>query len=62
MPPDFDNHIVQNFIYTNKTLKPIDYEKLFTDLYYISWTRDYKEGRKEVINMESELIKEIEKS
>jgi hypothetical protein len=59
--PEFDNHIVQNFIFTNGELEPIDYEKLFTDHYYISWTRAYKEGRKEVIKMESELIKETER-
>lgn len=59
--PEFDNHIVQNFIFINKTLEPIDYEKLFTDHYYISWTRAYKEGRKEVIKMESELIEETER-
>ncbi|WP_075351985.1 hypothetical protein [Algoriphagus marinus] len=35
-------------------------EKLFADHYYNSWTRAYKEGRKEVIKMEFELIEETE--
>ncbi len=61
MLPEFDNHVVQKFIFTNGTLEPIDYEKLFTDHFYISWIRAYKEGRKEVIKMEFELKKETEK-
>ncbi len=58
--PEFDNHVVQNFIFSNKTLVPNDYQKLFTDHYYISWIRAYKEGRKEVIKMEVNLIKETQ--
>lgn len=56
--PDFDNHIVQNFIYSNDKLEPIDYPKLLTDHYYISWIRAYKEGRKDLIEMENYLISE----
>ncbi len=59
--PEFDNHVVQNFIFTNGSLDPIDYQSLFTDHYYISWIRAYKEGRKEVINMEADLLLKTER-
>ncbi len=56
--PSFDHHVVQNFIYSNGKLEPIDYPKLLTDHYYISWIRAYKEGRKDLIEMENNLISE----
>jgi hypothetical protein len=56
--PSFDDHIVQNFIYANDKLEPIDYPKLLSDHYYISWIRAYKEGRKDLIEMENYLISE----
>jgi hypothetical protein len=56
--PDFDDHVVQNFIYANRKLKPIDYPKLLSDHYYISWIRAYKEGRNDLIEMENNLITE----
>jgi len=59
--PKFDEHVVQNFIYSNHKLEPIDYQKLLTDHYYISWIRAYKEGRKDLINMENILINETER-
>lgn len=59
--PEFDNHVVQNFIYVNEKLEPIDYQKLLTDHYYISWIRAYKEGRKSLIGMENNLINETER-
>ncbi len=56
--PDFDDHVVQNFIYSNKKLEPIDYPKLLNDHYYISWIRAYKEGRNDLIKMGNNLINE----
>ena len=59
--PKFDNHVVQNFIYSNHKLEPIDYQKLLTDHYYISWIRAYKEGRKDLIIMENNLKNQTER-
>ena len=59
--PPFENHIVQNFIYTEPRLEPIDYQKILTDHYYISWIRAYKEGRKYLIASEGNLLKETQR-
>jgi len=59
--PKFDDHIVQNFIYSNEKLDPIDYTQLLTDYIYISWIRAYKEGRKDLIGMENHLINETQR-
>ncbi len=59
--PEFDNHVVQNFIYSDDELVPLDYSKLLTDHFYISWVRAYKEGRKYLINMESDLLNETQR-
>ena len=57
--PDFDNHVVQNFIYTSdKKLVPVDYQKLLDDHYYISWIRAYKEGRIYLIKSETRILNE----
>lgn len=58
---DFDNHVVQNFIYKNHNLEPINYQDLLTDHYYISWIRAYKEGRITLIQMEEELLRETKR-
>jgi len=54
--PDFDNHVVQNFIYSSSKLVPVDYQKLLDDHYYISWIRAYKEGRISLINLETRFL------
>jgi hypothetical protein len=59
--PEFDNHIVQNFVFSDYRLEPIDYPKLLNDHYYISWIRAYKEGRKVLIKMEIDLIDETKR-
>ena len=59
--PDFDNHVVQNFIYKNHKLEPVNYQNLLTDHYYISWIRAYKEGRKSLIQSEGELLRETKR-
>ncbi len=59
--PEFDNHVVQNFIYSNDELVPLDYSKLLTDHFYISWVRAYKEGRKYLINAERDLLNETQR-
>lgn len=56
----FDNHIVQNFIYTEDILEPIGYGKLLSDHFYISWIRAYKEGRKHLVKIEGDLLKETQ--
>lgn len=58
--PDFDNHIVQNFIYSGDQLVPIDYPKILIDHYYLSWIRAYKEGRYFLIQSEQTLMEEIQ--
>lgn len=57
----FDNHVVQNFIYTDDILEPIDYSKILTDHFYISWIRAYKEGRKYLIKIEDDLLNETQR-
>lgn len=58
----FDNHVVQNFIYdSEKGLTPNNYEALFTDQFYISWTRAYMEGRKYLMKNDLEMIGEYER-
>jgi hypothetical protein len=59
--PDVVNHAVQNFVYANLELVPVDYPKLLDDHYYISWIRAYKEGRKSLIRMESDLLNETQR-
>jgi len=59
--PDFENHVVQNFIYADDKLEPVDYPKLLTDHYYISWIRAYKEGRKYLIKIERNLLTETQR-
>jgi len=58
--PDFDNHIVQNFIYSGKRLVPIAYPEILTDHYYLSWIRAYKEGRYTLIQSEEALLEDIQ--
>jgi len=59
--PEFDNYVVQNFIYSDDELVPLDYSKLLTDHFYISWVRAYKEGRKYLINAEGDLLNETQR-
>ncbi len=59
--PEFDNHIVQNFLYSDDDLVPLDYSKLLTDHFYISWVRAYKEGREYLINAETDLLNETQR-
>ena len=59
--PEFDNHVVQNFIYSDDELVPLDYSKLLTDHFYISWGRAYKEGRKYLIKAEGDLLNETQR-
>ena len=59
--PEFDNHVVQNFIYSDDELVPLDYSKLLTDHFYISWVRAYKEGRKYLIKAEGDLLNETQR-
>ncbi len=58
---EFDNHIVQNFIYSDAELVPVNYTKLLTDHYYISWIRAYKEGRKYLVVKEKDLLNETQR-
>jgi hypothetical protein len=58
---DFDNHVVQNFIYADHKLEPVNYQNLLTDHFYTSWIRAYKEGRKDLVQSESELLRETQR-
>jgi len=55
---DFDNHVVQNFIYKGSKLEPVNYQTLLTDHFYISWIRAYHEGRKSLIVIGDKLLLE----
>ena len=66
MYPPFDNHIVQNFDFIvgyseAEGLTPNDYKALFSDHFYISWIKAYKQGRNYLIETDKELIKECER-
>jgi hypothetical protein len=62
----FFNYHVPLFIFTsgendndwNPKLKPINFQELYDDQYYIGWIRAYYEGRKSLINLESNLLNE----
>ena len=58
---DFDNHIVQNFIYADGKLVPVNYQALLADHFYISWIRAYKEGRKNLFQSEGKLLLETQR-
>lgn len=58
----FDNHVVQNFDYIEgEGLTPNDYVSLFSDHFYISWIKAYKQGRMYLIATDQTLIKECER-
>lgn len=60
---EWDNHNVLNFDFVEGVgLTPNDYEALSSDHYYISWIRAYKEGRKDLIAVDRDLIAECEKA
>jgi hypothetical protein len=55
--PAWDNRIVQNFDFIEgEGLTPNDYESLFSDHYYLSWVKAYKQGRKVLIITDQSLI------
>ena len=58
---DFDNHVVQNFIYKGGKLEPVNYQTLLTDHFYISWIRAYHQGRKSLIVIEDKLLLETQR-
>ena len=58
---DFEDYIVQNFIFSGGELDPVSYQDLYDDHYYISWIRAYLEGRKHLINVESDLSGETKR-
>ncbi|MCJ7468292.1 MAG: DUF6090 family protein [Maribacter sp.] len=58
----FDNHIVLHFnLVQGEGLTPNDYEALFTDHFYISWTRAHREGRKYLMKTDLDLIEEYKR-
>lgn len=60
--PGWDNHIVQNFDFVEgEGLTPNDYESLFSDHFYISWVKAYRQGRKNLIAKDKILIKECKR-
>lgn len=62
MDAQWDNYTVQNFDFVEGVgLTPNNYESLFTDHYYISWTKAYSQGRVFLINTDQTLIKECER-
>jgi len=59
----FTNYYVPLFIFTTgendmNYLKPISFQDLYDDRYYIGWIRAYKEGRNALIKLDSGLLKE----
>ena len=58
---DFENHVVQNFIYEGGKLEPVNYQTLLTDHFYISWIRAYHQGRKSLIIIEDQLLLETQR-
>lgn len=60
--PGWDNYIVQNFDFVEgEGLTPNDYESLFSDHFYISWVKAYRQGRKNLIAKDKILIKECKR-
>ena len=58
----FDNHVVQNFDFIEgEGLTPNDYKSLFSDHFYISWIKAYRQGRLYLIKTDLTLIKECER-
>ncbi len=58
----FVNHVVQHFdLVQGEGLTPNDYESLFTDHFFISWTRAYRQGRLYLIETDKVLITEYQK-
>ena len=54
----FIDHYVPLFIYKDTELKPIDFQRLYDDQYFIGWIRAYKERRNTLISMEADLADE----
>ncbi|MGB5273834.1 MAG: hypothetical protein WBN39_07245, partial [Flavobacteriaceae bacterium] len=58
----FVNHVVQHFdLVQGVGLTPHDYESLFTDHFYISWTKAYGQGRLYLIETDQGLIAEYQR-
>ncbi len=58
----FVNHIVLHFdLVEGVGLTPNDYESLFTDHFYISWTKAYGQGRLYLIETDKGLIAEYQR-
>ena len=57
------DHIVPRFIFTAQPpgLEPVDFEALYDDDYYINWIRAYMAGRKELIEIETDVSGETQK-
>ncbi len=58
----FVNHLVQHFdLVQAEGLTPHDYESLFTDHFYIAWTKAYGQGRLYLIETDKGLIAEYQR-
>ena len=60
---EFTNYYVPLFIFTSgensmNYLKPINFQDLYNDPYYIGWIRAYKEGRNALIKLETGILNE----
>ncbi len=54
----FIDYYVPLFIYREPDLKPIDFEALYDDQYFIGWIRAYTEGRNTLMTVEADLAVE----
>ncbi|MBK8515322.1 MAG: hypothetical protein IPL55_03245 [Saprospiraceae bacterium] len=59
---EWGNHLVQNFDFIHgEGLTPNDYKALFSDHFYISWIKAYKQGRLYLMETDKTLINECER-